>query len=67
MPQSLTNFDSALKDNYGPGLKNAVNNANAFLGEVKINDASMRHKGRPRLAPINIATTMARSVHTASF
>ena len=38
MPQSLTNFDSALKDNYGPGLKNAVNNANAFLGEVKIND-----------------------------
>lgn len=38
MPQSLTNFDAALKDNYGPGLKNAVNNTNPFFAEVKIND-----------------------------
>lgn len=38
MPQSLTNFDAALKDNYGPGLKNAINSSNPFFAEVKIND-----------------------------
>ena len=38
MPQSMTNFDAALKDNYGPGLKNAVNNSSAFISEVKINE-----------------------------
>ena len=35
MPQSMTNFDANLKDNYGPGLKNAVNNSSAFISEVK--------------------------------
>lgn len=38
MPQSLVNFDAALKDNYGPGLKNSVNNVNAFASETKINE-----------------------------
>lgn len=38
MPQSLANFDAALKDNYGPGLKNAVNNTNPVLAEIKPND-----------------------------
>jgi hypothetical protein len=34
MPQSLTNFDNALKDTYGPGLKNALNNSNPALTEI---------------------------------
>lgn len=38
MPQSLTNFDAALKDDYGPGLKNAVNNSNPILTEATRND-----------------------------
>jgi hypothetical protein len=38
MPQNLTNFDGAMKDNYGPGLKNAVNNMNAVVTEVGFND-----------------------------
>lgn len=38
MPQSLTNFDNALKDNYGPGLRNAINNSNPVLTEVVRND-----------------------------
>ncbi len=37
MPQSLTNFDAALKDNYGPGLKNAINNSNPVLTECAKN------------------------------
>lgn len=38
MPQSLTNFDAALKDNYGPGLKEAVNNSNPILTEAERNE-----------------------------
>lgn len=37
MPQSLTNFDAALKDDYGPGLRNAINNSNVVLTEVSKN------------------------------
>lgn len=38
MPQSMTNFDAALKDNYGPGLRNALNNSNPVFTEVMRND-----------------------------
>lgn len=38
MPQSLSNFDAALKDNYGPGLRNALNNSNPIFTEVMVND-----------------------------
>lgn len=38
MPQSLANFDAALKDDYGPGLKNAINNSNPVLTEATRND-----------------------------
>jgi hypothetical protein len=34
MAQSLVNFDAALKNLYGPGLKNALNNSNPVLTEV---------------------------------
>jgi hypothetical protein len=34
MAQSLVNFDAALKNLYGPGLKNALNNSNPILTEV---------------------------------
>lgn len=34
MPQSLANFDAALKDDYGPGLKNALNNSNPIFTEL---------------------------------
>lgn len=37
MPQSLTNFDNALKENYGPGLRNAVNNSNVVWAEAITN------------------------------
>lgn len=35
MPQSLANFDAALKDDYGPGLRNALNNSNPALTEIQ--------------------------------
>lgn len=38
MPQSLATFDSALKEDYGPGLRNAVNNANVILTEAQRNE-----------------------------
>lgn len=38
MPQSMTNFDNALKDFYGPGLREAVNNSNVILTEATRND-----------------------------
>lgn len=38
MPQSMANFDAALKDNYGPGLQNAINNSNPVLTEATKND-----------------------------
>jgi hypothetical protein len=38
MPQSMANFDAALKDFYGPGLKNAINNSNPILTEATKND-----------------------------
>jgi hypothetical protein len=34
MPQSLTNYDAALKNIYAPGLRNAINYSNAVLTEV---------------------------------
>jgi hypothetical protein len=37
MPQSLANFDAALKDKYGPGLRNAVNYSNPVLTELRFN------------------------------
>lgn len=41
MPQSLTNFDNALKDDYGPGLREAVNNSNPVLTEAQRNDTDI--------------------------
>lgn len=37
----MTNFDAALKDNYGPGLKNAINNMNPIVSEVPIDTESI--------------------------
>jgi hypothetical protein len=37
MPQSLANFDAALKDNYGPGLRESINNSNPVLTELRFN------------------------------
>ena len=34
MPQSLTNYDAALKNIYAPGLRNSLNNSNPILTEV---------------------------------
>lgn len=34
MAQSLANFDNALKNVYGPGMRNALNNSNPVLTEV---------------------------------
>lgn len=34
MPQNLTNFDNALKETYGPGLRNGVNNSNVVWAEA---------------------------------
>lgn len=34
MPQSLANYDAALKNVYAPGLRNAINNSNPVLTEV---------------------------------
>ena len=34
MPQSLANYDAALKNIYAPGLRNAINNSNPILTEV---------------------------------
>lgn len=34
MPQSLTNFTNAMKENYEPGLRNAVNNNSAVWSEA---------------------------------
>ncbi len=38
MPQSLTNFDNALKETYGPGLRNAINNSNVVWAEAIKNE-----------------------------
>lgn len=38
MPQSLTNFDAALKDDYGPGLRESINNSNPVWTEATRND-----------------------------
>lgn len=37
MPQSLATFDSALKDDYGPGLREATNNSNPVFTETGTN------------------------------
>ncbi len=34
MPQSLANYDAALKNIYAPGLRNSINNSNPILTEV---------------------------------
>jgi len=34
MPQSLVNFDNALKELYAPGLRNAINNSSAIWSEA---------------------------------
>lgn len=38
MPQSITNFDAALKDDYGPGLRESINNSNPVWTEASRND-----------------------------
>lgn len=38
MPQSLSTFDAALKDDYGPGLRKGLNNGNPVWTEVSRND-----------------------------
>jgi hypothetical protein len=38
MPQSITNFDAALKDDYGPGLRESINNSNPVWTEATRND-----------------------------
>jgi hypothetical protein len=38
MPQSLANFDNALKENYAPGLRNAINNSNVVWAEAIKNE-----------------------------
>lgn len=42
MPQSLANFDAALKDNYGPGLRNSLNNSNPIFTELGRNTESIQ-------------------------
>lgn len=42
MPQSLANFDAALKDDYGPGLREAVNNKSAVWSQVATNDEDIQ-------------------------
>ena len=37
MPQSQTNFDAALKDDYGPGLRESINNSNVVWTEATTN------------------------------
>lgn len=37
--QDLTFFDKALKETYGPGLRNSVNNSSAIMGEAERNKA----------------------------
>jgi hypothetical protein len=70
MPQSLANFDAALKDDYGPGLKNAINNSNPVLTEATKNDEDI--VGRRAVWSVHTgrsASTSARaelgSLHTA--
>lgn len=38
MVASLTTYDAALKENYGPGLRNALNNSNPIVTECSRND-----------------------------
>lgn len=38
MPQTMAFFDAALKDDYGPGLREALNNSNVIWTEVSRND-----------------------------
>jgi hypothetical protein len=37
VPQSMSNITNALKDDYSPGLRNALNNMNVLWGEVSRN------------------------------
>ncbi len=39
--QTFANLDPVLKDNYGVGLKNAINNVNALATLVKVNDRDL--------------------------
>jgi hypothetical protein len=47
----MVNFDAALKDNYGPGLRNSVNNTNAFLAEVSVDEENII--GRKAVWPVH--------------
>lgn len=42
MPQSLSNFDEALKDDYGPGLRNSLNNSNVLFTELGRNTENIQ-------------------------
>ena len=42
MPQSLSNLDAALKDDYGPGLRESVNNSNPVWTEATRNDEDIQ-------------------------
>ena len=38
---NMTTYDAALKDNYGPGLRNALNNSNAVMALSERNDRDL--------------------------
>lgn len=42
MAQSLANFDAALKDDYGPGLKESINYSNPVWSEISTNDEDIQ-------------------------
>ena len=42
MPQSQTNFDAALKDDYGPGLRESINNSNVVWTEATTAQTPLR-------------------------
>ena len=52
MPQSLANFDGALKDDYGPGLREAVNYSNVVWSEITKNTEDIQ--GRQAVWSVHI-------------
>jgi hypothetical protein len=52
MPQSLANFDDALKDDYGPGLREAVNYSNPVWSEISTNTEDIQ--GRQAVWTVHI-------------
>jgi hypothetical protein len=57
MAQSLSNFDAALKDNYGPGLRESINNKSAVWSQVAINDEDIQ--GRQAVWSVHTARSTA--------